>query len=90
MKLSGSNVSFDESEVEEFRARGFDVCMHTPYYAIGITVALPDGTSIGFHNWLNNADCYIGDEQVHLKDEAHLDAILALMDSVVALKKFAK
>jgi len=90
MQVIGSNASFTASEVDSFRDRGFDVYMHTAYYAIGITVSLPDGTTIGFHNWIDNADCYAGNEQVKLTSDAHLNAVLAVMDSVVAMNKFSK
>ena len=90
MKVNGSNACFTVNDLENFKKRGFDVFMHTATYTNGITVSLPGGATIGFHNWIDNADCYVGDEQVYLKNEAHLNAVLALMDSVVALKNFEK
>jgi len=90
MQIQSGNASFSADEVENFRNRGFDVNLHTRYYANGITVSLPDGTTIGFHNWIDNADCYAGDEQITLKSDAHLNAVLAAMDSIVAMNKFSK
>ena len=88
VKLINGKVSIDQLELNSLREFGFTVDMHTLSYANGIYVTLPDLTQIGFYNWLFGLDCYIGDQEIHIKDEQHMCAVLDLMHSVVNLNKF--
>lgn len=89
MELNGHNVRIAASELAKLQARGFNVSMHTVHYTNGISVTTPDDSMcIGFYNWLDNAEVFINDQQIYLKNEAHLNAVLNLMDSIVALNAF--
>lgn len=85
MKVVNGGVSMTKAEVDALEAEGFLVSWHTPYYLNHIKVKSSvmdsDGNhfTIGFYNWLDNLDCYIGDDKITVRDKAHLKEILKLM-----------
>lgn len=86
----GYNLCIEPEDLDKFREMGFSVEMHTTSYIHGIGVVLPDGTSIGFHCWMDNAECWMGDERVKIVNEEHLQAILNLMQAVVKVNSYGK
>lgn len=80
--LASGNVKMEEFDLELMRASGYVVSMHTPQYVNCIAVYLPNGTSVGFHNWIDNLDFYIDDERIQIKNEAHLEACFAMMNAI--------
>lgn len=85
MRVINGQVEITAADLEMFRNMGCAVSMHTEYYANHIVAFLPDGTTIGFHNWLSNADCYVGDCEIKIKDDKHLNNIVALMRVAIDL-----
>ena len=84
--VNGGQVEITEADLAMLREMGCEISMHTPSYANHIVARLPDGNTLGFHNWLSNADCYVGDAEVRLADDAHLAGMLALMRAAAKFK----
>ena len=84
---STGQVKMDRSDLDAMADRGFTVSMHTPYYTNGIEVRGWGEFDVGFYGWLDNLDCYIGDEVVRLTNEEHLADVLAMMDMVVKIQQ---
>ena len=84
MKVVNGNVAFDKQDLDLCRHRGYSVNMHTDYYTNGIIAIDVNGNAAaGFYNWIDNAEFYVGDTQVKIKDEQHLNKALAMMDAIV-------
>jgi len=91
--LANGQVKMTDDDLEAMKARGFSVNMHTDYYTNGISVLGIGGAhdyEVGFYNWLDNLDCYVGGEAVKITSEAHLAAVLNLMDAMVAVNQYNK
>lgn len=85
MQVVNGKVEITEADLAMLKDMGCAISMHTQAYAHYIVAKLPDGFTVGFHNWLSNADCYVGDTEVKLKDDEHLQDILALMRAAIKL-----
>lgn len=86
MNIHDGRIGLTREELEALRARGYDVSEHTPYYMNGITVSV--GTvCVGLHNWLDGLEAYIGDSRVLIHSEEQATRFLAVMDSLVELRK---
>ena len=88
--LDNGNVSMDNGDLDVMRSKGYDVSMHTVSYVNGITVALINGDTVGFHCWLDNLEFYVGNYRVAITSQAHLDSCITMMDSILAFGNYSK
>lgn len=84
MKFENGKVCFESQE--EAESLGVDVSWHTTYYTHGITQQL-EGVRVGFHNWLDATDCYIGYEEVRIENQQQFDKVLRLMHAMREVKE---
>lgn len=89
MKVVNGNVAFDKTDLDLCRHRGYSVNMHTDHYTNGIVAIDVTGEIVaGFYNWIDNAEFYIGDTHIKIKDDQHLNKALAMMDAIVNFKSY--
>lgn len=86
MKVGSGQVGMTRLEVEKLKSEGMMVDEHTSYYMNGITATF-GGLDVGFHNWLNNMDVFIGDEKVLISSKSHAKKVLKLMGIMVKADK---
>jgi hypothetical protein len=94
MKVIDHKVGMTREELDAIIAsKRFHVREHTPYYMNGITAQCAD-ISLGFYNWLEGMDCFIGSDdsgiRIPIQDSAHLELILAAMDALMAVENYGK
>jgi len=71
-----------EKDIPMFEEMGCKIDWHTPYYLNGITASF--GTfQVGFHNWLDGADIWIGNKEVKLKSMREVRDIISLMKALI-------
>ena len=76
MKFENGKVCFESRE--EVESLGVNVNWHTPYYTNGISQQL-GGFTVGFYNWIDHTDCYIGDQEIMIDNQEQFDKVLKLM-----------
>ena len=85
MIVKAGKIEITEEDLKDFEDRGYAVSRHTPYYLNGVTCKIGEHFEIGLHCWMDNAECWVnGNERVKIDNEEKADALLKLMDAIVA------
>jgi hypothetical protein len=77
-------VTLTQDDIKNLENIGCSINWHTPYYLNGASISFKEFT-VGFYNWLDGANCCIGDNEVKIKNRQQYNYVLNIMRSIKKL-----